>query len=210
MHRTGKYKMLNMIFGILPFFAAVLMTQMKEDSHPAHLWLSIMPLGFGNAVVLQTMFIALVSHLPESQMAVGTGFAQLLRGLGQVGGLASASAVFQSRLDTELHERLPPGSEELIKGIRHSARLLDSLPTDLQRLARDSYASSLKSVFILAACASLLAYLCRLPIPDKQLDDGLDPDDGDGDELSDTSSTIEEEIRDDEDKVVRPCQRRVV
>jgi hypothetical protein len=66
--------MLNMIFGILPFFAAILMTQMKEDSHPAHLWLSIvkhfprlvifccsppltqMPLGFGNAVVLQTMF----------------------------------------------------------------------------------------------------------------------------------------------------------
>ena len=33
--------MLNMIFGILPFFAALLMTQMKEDSHPAHLWLSI-------------------------------------------------------------------------------------------------------------------------------------------------------------------------
>ena len=32
---------------------------------------------------------------------------------GQVGGLASASAVFQSRLDTELHERLPPGSEEV-------------------------------------------------------------------------------------------------
>ena len=30
-----------MIFGILPFFAAILMTQMKEDSHPAHLWLSI-------------------------------------------------------------------------------------------------------------------------------------------------------------------------
>ena len=76
MHRTGEYKMINMIFGILPFFAAILMTQMKEDSYPAHLWLSIvkhfpcfltsvltsarsltqMPLGFGNAVVLQTMF----------------------------------------------------------------------------------------------------------------------------------------------------------
>ena len=115
--------------------------------------------------------------------------------LGQVGGLASASAVFQSRLDTELHERLSPGSEEvclattssfqvaqfsgidhflfyffrflppkLIKRIRHSARLVSTLPTDLQRLARDSYASSLKSVFILAACASLLAYLCRLPV----------------------------------------------
>jgi hypothetical protein len=28
------------------------------------------------------LLVALVSHLPESQMAVGTGFAQLLRGLG--------------------------------------------------------------------------------------------------------------------------------
>ena len=53
---------------------------------------------------------------------------------------------------------------QLIKKIRHSARLVGSLPTDLQRLARDSYASSLKSVFILAACASLLAYICRLPV----------------------------------------------
>ena len=61
---------------------------------------------------------------------------------------------------------LPPAPPptKLIKRIRHSARLVDSLPTDLQRLARDSYASSLKSVFILAACASLLAYLCRLPV----------------------------------------------
>ena len=114
--------------------------------------------------------------------------------------------------------------------ICHSAHLVGSLPTDLQRLARDSYASSLKSVFILAACASLLAYICRLPvspycwfdscgyiylfyihlfnpvqIPDKRLGDSDDGDD-DSDALSDVSSTIEE-IRDDEDKIVRPSQR---
>ena len=59
-----------------------------------------MPLGFGNAVVLQTMYskfmsgendinlayylllVALVSNLPEHHMAIGTGFVQLLRGLG--------------------------------------------------------------------------------------------------------------------------------
>lgn len=56
----------------------------------------------------------------------------------------------------------------------------------------------------------VIIHFNQVQIPDKRLDDGLDPDDGDGDELSDTSSTIEEEIRDDEDKVVRPCQRRVV
>ena len=42
-----------------------------------------MPFGFGNAVVLQTMYIALVANLPDKHMAIGTGFTQLIRGLGK-------------------------------------------------------------------------------------------------------------------------------
>ncbi|KAF9481317.1 vacuolar amino acid permease [Pholiota conissans] len=208
MRRYGRYKTMNMIFGAFPFFAAMLMMQMRESSNQAHLWLTIMPLGFGNAIVLQTMFIALVSHLPESQMAVGTGFAQLLRGLGQVGGLAAASAVFQSRLDTELHARFPREAEELIRRIQHSARLVAVLPPDSQRIARDSYAASLKSVFMLAAGASLLAYFARLPIPDKRLDDtGNSLDSEESSASSDDASSTYEEIRDDEGKIVRPRRR---
>ncbi|TFK65321.1 vacuolar amino acid permease [Pluteus cervinus] len=170
--RTGRYKTMNMIFGCLPFLAALMLTRLREDSGPILKWFCIMPLGFGNAIVLQTMYIALVSNLPESQLAVGTGFAQLLRGLGQVGGLALASAVFQSRLDSELRHRIHgPQADELVHAIRHSVSLLQTLPPDLQRIARDSYAASLRSVFILAACASLLAYIARVPIPDKQLED---------------------------------------
>jgi hypothetical protein len=41
MHRTGRYKMINLIFGCLPFIAGILITMMKEDSPPAQLWLSI-------------------------------------------------------------------------------------------------------------------------------------------------------------------------
>ncbi|KAG6810703.1 hypothetical protein H0H92_010666 [Tricholoma furcatifolium] len=141
----------------------MLIREMREDSNEAHLWLSIMPLGFGNAVVLQTMYIALVASLPANQVAVGTGFAQLLRGFGQVGGLAVASAVFQSRLDSELRARIhtPDAAEAsgTIKHLRHSARLISELPPGLQRIARDAYAASLKSVFTLA-------------IPDADLDNG--------------------------------------
>lgn len=36
--------MLNLVFGALPFLAAVLLTQMREDSNQAHLWLSIVRL----------------------------------------------------------------------------------------------------------------------------------------------------------------------
>ncbi|PCH38509.1 vacuolar amino acid permease [Wolfiporia cocos MD-104 SS10] len=171
MHRTGKYKRLNLIFGLFPFAAAILISLMREDSPPAQLWLSIIPLGFGNAVVLQTMLIALLAHLPESSMAVGTGFGQLFRGIGQVGGVAISAALFQTMLNSELHKRIHGlNAEETIEKIRHSATLVAKLPPDLQRAARDSYAISLRAVFLMAATSTFLAYLARLPIPDKPLD----------------------------------------
>jgi hypothetical protein len=48
MHRTGKYKLINLIFGFFPFVGAVLITFMKPESPPAQLWLSIVwfPLKF--------------------------------------------------------------------------------------------------------------------------------------------------------------------
>ncbi|KAH9930873.1 major facilitator superfamily domain-containing protein, partial [Fomitopsis serialis] len=171
MHRTGRYKRLNLIFGLFPFTAAILLSLMRVDSPSFQLWFSIIPMGFGNAVVLQTMLIALLAHLPESQIAVGTGFGQVFRGLGQVGGVAVSAAVFQSILNSELHKRIhTPDAEELITKIRHSATLIATLPPDLQSAARDSYATALRVVFIMAACSTFLAYCARLPIPDKPLE----------------------------------------
>ncbi|KAF8891127.1 vacuolar amino acid permease [Gymnopilus junonius] len=171
MHKTGRYKTINLIFGMFPFIGASLIYHIREDSGPLQSWLSIIPLGFGNAVVLQTMLIALLVHVPEDAMAIATGFGQLWRGIGQVGGVAISSAIFQSNLEAELRQRIhTPDAEELIKRIRHSARLLSSLPPEIQRHARDSYDISLKKVFFFASCSTLLAYLVRLPIPDKELE----------------------------------------
>ena len=71
MHKSGRYKALNLTLGIFPLVSTVLIYLIREDSSDAHLWLSIVssssferhcatlthhqiPLGFGNAVVLQT------------------------------------------------------------------------------------------------------------------------------------------------------------
>ncbi|KAJ7819047.1 hypothetical protein B0H14DRAFT_3738178 [Mycena olivaceomarginata] len=105
-----------------------------------HLFSSVVPLGFGNSAVLQTNLIALLAHLPESQMAIGTGFAQLFRGL----------------VDSE--------NSPIERFHSHSPRRRK------QRAARDSYAVGLKTVYVMAACATLLAYIARLPIPDQDLD----------------------------------------
>ncbi|KAF7342299.1 Vacuolar amino acid permease [Mycena venus] len=171
MQRTGRYKKINLIFGIFPFVGAVLISLMREESGPIQSWLSIIPLGFGNAVVLQTMLIALLAHMPESQMAVATGFGQLFRGIGQVAGVAISSAIFQSRLDTELRKRIhTPDAEDLILKIRRSSEFVRTLLPEQQRDARDSYAIALKMVYIFAACSTFFAYCVRLPIPDQDLD----------------------------------------
>ncbi|TRM56999.1 major facilitator superfamily domain-containing protein [Schizophyllum amplum] len=169
MHRNGRYKTLNLTFGILPFVSTLLIYFLRENSSPAHMWLSIIPLGFGNAVVLQTMLIALLAHIDEKDMAIGTGFGQLWRGVGQVGGVAVSSAIFQSRLNVELRRRIFE-DEELISRIRLSASYLFHLDNDTQRLARDAYDASLKSVFLFAMLATGLAYAARLFIPDKTLE----------------------------------------
>ncbi|KIJ19356.1 hypothetical protein PAXINDRAFT_96734 [Paxillus involutus ATCC 200175] len=62
---------------------------------------------------LRVLTVALLAHLPQEQMAVGTGFGQVFRGLGQVGGVAISSAIFQYKLDTELNRRIVgPDAEE--------------------------------------------------------------------------------------------------
>ncbi|KAL1754896.1 major facilitator superfamily domain-containing protein [Schizophyllum commune] len=195
MHKSGRYKALNLTFGILPLVSTVLIYLIREDSSDAHLWLSIIPLGFGNAVVLQTML--------KKDMAVGTGFGQLWRGVGQVCGVAVSSAIFQSRLDSELRARI--SGDELVTRIRLSASYLFELDGPTQRLARDAYNASLKSVFLFAMIATGLAYTARLFIPDKKLDrqcPKMDPpayrsvppsDLGDAESIAGTLTTIDED-----------------
>ncbi|KAG8729157.1 hypothetical protein FRC12_021221, partial [Ceratobasidium sp. 428] len=163
MSRTGRYKILTNLFGLLPFVAAILVYMLHEDSSEFEQWFSIIPLGLGNSVVLQTTLICLLASIDKSALAVGTGFTQLFRGVGQVMGVAVSSAFFQSILDKQLRARITgEGADELILRIRHSSKLVASLEPHVQRAARDSYGRALGSVFLYAATCSLVSFTLRL------------------------------------------------
>ncbi|KAG9310523.1 major facilitator superfamily domain-containing protein [Chiua virens] len=170
-HQTGKCTTLNLVFGILPFSGLVSLIFIREDSGFIQKWLSVLPIGLGNAVVVLIVMIALQAHLPESLIPCGTAVAQLSRGLGQVSSIAIASAIFQSRLDTELRQRIHiPDADKIISEIRHSFSLVVSLPPDLQRAAQDAYAASLRTVFMVGTCSLLVSYFIRLPIPEAPME----------------------------------------
>lgn len=59
---------------------------------------------------------------------------------------------------------LTPRPSQIVRRIRESAKLVVSLPPDLQRAARDSYAIALRAVFITAMCSTLMAYIVRLAV----------------------------------------------
>ncbi|KAF8315407.1 vacuolar amino acid permease [Clavulina sp. PMI_390] len=182
MQKTGKYRNLSLIFGIFPALAATSISLLTPGSHPILKWGSIIPLGFGNAVVLQTSAVNPYNHIfclasshPATHLAIGTGFTQLFRGIGQVWGVSISSAIFQSLLDKELRRRITgPGADEaralysthelIISTIRHNTRSVRNFPIDVQDHARDAYAISLRAVFTFAAICTFTAFLVRLPV----------------------------------------------
>ncbi|KAF7323384.1 Vacuolar amino acid permease [Mycena chlorophos] len=207
MHRFGRYKAISLVFGWFPFVGAVLLSRMTMSSGPLQSWLSIIPFGFGNAIVMQTNLstfrlhpedcqpdhvnfqsLYLLIFMAKSQTAVGTGFAALFRGMGasissrlrlrndilragQVGGVAISSAIFQSRLETSLKANIhSDDAAEIIEKVRRSSNVIRTLPPLVQLAVRESYASGLRAVFVLAATTTFLAYVARLPIPDQDLD----------------------------------------
>lgn len=58
MHRSGKYKTINLVFGILPLCGVIPLIFLREDSGFLQKWFSVVPIGFGNAVVFQTVLSA--------------------------------------------------------------------------------------------------------------------------------------------------------
>ncbi|KDN42755.1 hypothetical protein RSAG8_06509, partial [Rhizoctonia solani AG-8 WAC10335] len=113
----------------------------------------------------------LLASIDTSQLAVGTGFTHLFRGVGQVLGVAVSSAFFQSVLDRELRSRITgQGGDEWIIRIRHSSKLVGKLEPHLQRAARDSYGIALRYVFLYAAACSFISFILRLWLPEPSLD----------------------------------------
>jgi hypothetical protein len=65
---------------------------------------------------------------------------------------------------TSSHHPNATQTTQIITAIRHSLSLVKTLPNPLQREAQDAYAASLRTVFVVAACSTLTAYLVRLPV----------------------------------------------
>ncbi|PPQ72355.1 hypothetical protein CVT24_002071 [Panaeolus cyanescens] len=171
MRRTGKLYLLTLVSAGLSVFASVLASCWNKNSSAFHLWVDLIPQGFGMASFITSTLIAMIAGVYKADMAVATGITYLFRTTGQVLGVSLSGAVFQAVLLEKLRARIQgPGSEEIIYVIRHTAQIIPKLDPHLREAAVDSYADALRVVFICQAAVSALAFIACLPIQEGRLE----------------------------------------
>jgi len=170
MRRTGKLYILTSVSALLTVLASVLIIFWNENSSPFHLWVDIVPQGFGMASFITSTLIAMIASVSREDMAVATGITYLFRTTGQVLGVSLSGAILQAVLTRKLQDRIKgPGSAKVIESIRHSTDIIHTLNPQLKRAAIDSYADALRVIFIFQASCNILSFLTSLPIQEHTL-----------------------------------------
>ncbi|KAI0334757.1 vacuolar amino acid permease [Cubamyces sp. BRFM 1775] len=177
MRRTGKLYSLTLCSCLLTVVAATLVALWNENSATWHLWLDVMPQGFGMASVITTTLIAMIASVSREDIAVATGITYLFRTTGQVIGVSLSGALLQAILTAKLrerihgpHARVPDGGMNArSRAHRHSTTIIPELSPDLRKAAVDSYADALRVVFICQAAINFICFLCCLPIQENPL-----------------------------------------
>ncbi|KAL7410721.1 MFS general substrate transporter [Mrakia frigida] len=169
---SGRYYKATNFSVFLVLVSCVILATWNEETTPRWLfWIGVVPFGFGSSAAITSTLIAMIASVPRDQMAVATGISYTFRTSGQVLGVSLSGALTQAVLQSELSKRITgEGSQAVIEKIRHSTSYISTLPPLLQQQATQSYAKSLKAVFMVQAGLAFLAILVTLCLPEYPLD----------------------------------------
>ncbi|KAF9484004.1 vacuolar amino acid permease [Pholiota conissans] len=170
MRRTGKLYTLTLVSCGMSILASILAALWNENSSTFHLWVDLIPQGFGMASFITSTLIAIIANVYKEDMSVAIGITYLFRTTGQVLGVSLSGAVLQAVLLQKLRQRIQgPDAAEIIYAIRHTAQIIPNLEPHLRKAAVDSYADALRVVFICQAAIGFVGFLFCLPIQESAL-----------------------------------------
>lgn len=170
MRRTGKLYTLTLVSSAMTILASLLASFWNENSSALHLWVDLIPQGFGMASFITSTLIAMIAGVYKEDMPVAIGITYLFRTTGQVLGVSLSGAILQAVLLQKLRERISgPDASEIIHSIRHTAQIIPTLDPHLRKAAVDSYADALRVVFICQTAINVLGFLACLAIQESPL-----------------------------------------
>ncbi|KAF4630452.1 hypothetical protein G7Y89_g7685 [Cudoniella acicularis] len=163
MNRTGKYGLLSLglMFSLVVGSGLLSTLTFNNPSWPVYIYLFLLGSGYGG--MLTVTLLACISAVSHDHQAVVTSATYAFRSTGSTIGITIASAVFQNLLLSGLHDRFDglPGAEKEIRKIKDSFDELKHLPSGWKDGVMDSYAGSLRGVFLTSLGIAVLGMLHR-------------------------------------------------
>ena len=201
--RTGRYKIFPILGTGVATGGLVLLSRVSVDTTTATTSVAMLVLGIGIGMVMQVLVIAVQNDVEYRDLGVATSGATLFRLVGGSLGTALLGAIFSARLNTSLATMAsslgPAGVAHGPRGM--STRDLAALPPAARSAYLHAFASSLDSVFVLAAIVAGVGFLLTLLLPERPLRRTVAAKAGEtGDELASTfaqpvSTESESELR---------------
>jgi len=168
--RTGRYKAFPIAGTATATVGLLLLTRLDAGTSTGAAAAYMFVLGLGLGMVMQVLVLAVQNAVPYSQLGVATSGATLFRSIGGSLGTALLGAVFAGRLTSELTDRLPTGQADRLAGggsIDPSA--VAHLPGPLRDAYTGAFTSALTSVFLVAACVAVVAFVLSWFIEERPL-----------------------------------------
>ena len=171
--RSGRYRPFPIAGTALMTVALGLLAHARRARRP--IWkvsLYMVVLGLGLGMVMQVLVLAVQNAVPYEQLGVATSGSTLFRQIGGSIGVALFGAIFANQLQSELADRLPPGTRG---AERRQPESVDRLPPGVHEAYLDAFSAALTPVFVVAAAArrcrvrAHLAAAGRSAAPDDEL-----------------------------------------
>lgn len=150
MRATGRYYPAMIVSGIIVACSCGMMLSWDQTSPEWITWVAQSPSGFGYAGVLTSTLVALMTNVQKAgrgEIAVATSMTYMFRTVGQVLGVAIASALLQSTLQIDLAASIP--DPELVEKIRRSTTFIHALEPALRDIAVKAYSHGLHRVALM-------------------------------------------------------------
>ncbi|HTN79361.1 MAG TPA: MFS transporter, partial [Acidimicrobiales bacterium] len=165
---TGRYKIFPIIGTGLGVIGVAGLSQMTPDTSRVFSSASMLVLGLGMGMTMPTVVLAVQNAVDWKDLGVATGATTFFRSLGGAVGLAAYGAVMTARLNTELPQRLPPGTT-FDTALLQSPSAIRSLPAPVGNAVIDSLSTAITAIFLVGipvmAAAFLLSFFIKeLPL----------------------------------------------
>ena len=162
--RTGRYRPFPIVGMALVAVGLALLALLDTDTSAFVAGVYQFVLGAGLGLVMQVLVLAVQSSVDLRDLGAATSAASFFRSIGGSVGVSVSAAIFNSALNRNLAELLPPGTGSSA-ALHGSPAEIAALPPAVNDAYREAFVLSLQTVFQVAVLFAVAGFVITFALP---------------------------------------------